>query len=164
MKFIKFDTAYQKQSNGEMYVPSSDGAEHLIKTGYFFERVTQALPILGGQGKIVGYTTVNLSPWAFATTETAMDVFNQLRLFTSNAYKLSLTEGDFDNGPFPRSHKEWQIQAEYSGKKARINAGLLASNIARTTAFVDGKVKQFPEPCLKDAAMELTRELERIED
>jgi len=160
MKYIKFDSAYQKLSTGEMFVPASDDSGNLIRTKYFFQRVTQVQPILGADNVVVGQATVGLSPWAFATTETAADVYSQLKPYVPKEYTLSLEESDYNPAGGVRSHKEFQIVARYGNKIARINAGLLASNLARTTAFVDGKIKQFPHSALKAAAEELIREIE----
>jgi hypothetical protein len=160
MTFIEFGNVWQKASTGEMFVPASDNSGWKVPTGYYFQRVTQSQPsVQNPEGpRLPG---VALTPWAFATALTALQVMTMLQPVAN--YPLSLEFAD-ENTQFPLSHREYQIAAVKGNRKARVNAGLLASNIARTTAVLDGKVKQFPNEALKLAAMELANELEREEE
>lgn len=160
-QFIQFDSAYQHAATGEMFVPASDGSGRLIPTGWYFERVTQSLPhVLNMEGpRIPGVPVI---PWAFATTSSAQRLLLELKDFGING-SLSIAKSD-DNTQFPYSHEMLQIVATRGERVARINAGLLASNIARSTALLDGYVKQFPKPCLEAAAGELIRDLEHVEE
>ena len=157
--FIQFDSAYQHSASGEMFVPASDGSGRLIPTGWYFERVTQSLPsVLNMEGPRA--PGVPIRPWAFAAMISAGALLNDLGSLLPSDIGLSLEAAD-DNTQFTYSHKQWQIVAKRGDTRARINAGLLASNIARSTALLDGQVKQFPRPALDAAAGELMRELER---
>lgn len=160
--FTQFDTAFQHNGTGEMHVPRSDGQPGLVATGFLFERVTQSLPaVTDMQGpRLAG---VQLTPWAFATQQTAEAVLAALKPIMPSDVQLTIQAGD-RNTQSPMSHEMLQIRAKRGQYKARINAGLLASNIARTTATVDGEVKQFPEPALEAARDELMRELDKLEN
>lgn len=144
-----------------MHVPRSDGQPGLVATGFVFERVTQSLPaVTDMQGpRLAG---VQLTPWAFATPRTAEAVLDSLKPLMPGDVQLSLQKGD-PNTQFPLSHDMLQIRAKRGQYKARINAGLLASNIGRTTATVDGEVRQFPVACFEAARDELLRELDKLE-
>lgn len=160
MNFIQFDSVYQEILTGEMFVPASDQSGRLVPTGFYFMRVTQQLPLVEDmQGPRVN--RVVLTPWAFATSQTALQICNSLQPLLKD--KLTLEPADA-NSQFPYSAKQWQIAAVRGNRKARVNAGLIASNIARTTAVVDGKVKQFPDMALRLAADELVTELEYVQD
>jgi hypothetical protein len=156
-----FDSAFQDKESGEMFVPASDGSGKLLPTGFAFELVTQSQPHVQNMegprfpGKIV-------SPWAFATQPTAENVLKRLKPFVPGAV-LYLEAAD-TNTQFPYSHDQLQIVALRGDREARINAGLLASNIARTTALLDGEVRQFPWSPLSAAAGELLRELEHVDE
>lgn len=161
-QFIQFDTAFQNTSAGEMYVPRSDGQPGLVPTGFCFEQVTQGQPKvtdMEGPRNLI----VRVTPWAFATRHTAEMVREKLLPLVPGDVKLSIEPGD-KNTQFPFSHDQLYICAKRGQHKARINAGLLASNIARTTATVDGEVKQFPKQHLEDAVVELVHELDRLEN
>jgi len=158
--FAQFDSAFQHLDTGEMWVPRSDGAPGLVPTGYNFERVTQGQPSvrdLQGPRSLI----IRITPWAFATQVSATRLMLNLREFVPASVELTLQAGD-DNTQFPFSHTMWQIRGKQGQYKARINAGLLASNVARTTATLDGQVRQFPERALEAAALELQNELQRL--
>jgi hypothetical protein len=160
-QFIQFDSAYQHPASGEMFVPASDGSGRLIPTGWYFERVTQSLPsVLNMEGPRT--PGVPIRPWAFAAMISAGALLDDLKALLGSDVQLSLEAAD-DNTQFPYSHRQWQITAKRGDRRARINAGLLASNIARSTALLDGQIKQFPRPALEAAAGELLRELDREE-
>ena len=159
--FVQFDTAFQHTGTGEMFVPRSDGQPGLVPTDWFFERVTQGQPRidnLEGPRDL----TVLITPWAFATQRTAERVLEALKEIAPRDIQLSVQSGD-KNTRFPYSHDQLMIRAKRGQYKTRINAGLLASNIARSTATVDGVVKQFPGPAVQAASDELLRELDRQE-
>lgn len=158
--FAQFDAAVQHLETGEMWVPRSDGAPGLVPTEHYFERVTQGQPSvtnMEGPRSLI----IRITPWAFATQHTATAVMDQLKPFLPGGIDLTIQAGD-DNTQFPFSATMWQIRGKQGPHKARLNAGLLASNIARTTATLGADVKRFPSPPLKDAAEELVRELERL--
>jgi hypothetical protein len=159
---LKIDSAYQELNTGEMWVPASDGSGKLIPTGQYFERVTQSLPSINN---MEGPRTpgVPIRPWAFARLETAWALMAELKAFLPSDVTLSVENAD-DNTQFPYSHPQRQITGKRGDRRARINAGLLASNIARSTALLDGFIQQFSQPALEAAAGELMRELDRVEE
>jgi hypothetical protein len=160
-QFIQFDSAYQHAQTGEMFVPASDGSGRLIPTGWYFERVTQSLPsVMNMEGPRT--PGVPIRPWAFAALISAGALLGDLEAMLGPSVQLSIEAAD-QNTQFPYSHNQWQIAAKRGERRARINAGLLASNIARSTALLDGQVKQFPKWALEAAAGELLRELDREE-
>jgi len=159
----KFENMFQ-DDDGQALVASNDPAKsggETLETGFYFEKVTQMLPdpnsmdgpLLPGK---------RISPWATATRDTAYKMYEALKPLVPGAI-LSIVEGEHDPY-FKLSHPQLHIGAKMDGRQARVNAGLLASYIARSTAFVDGQLKQFPEPHLKAAADELIRELTREEN
>jgi hypothetical protein len=158
-QFIQYDSAYQHAASGEMFVPASDGSGRLIPTGWYFEHVTQSLPsVMNMEGPRT--PGVPIRPWAFASLVSAGALLGDLQALLGDGIQLSVEAAD-ENTQFPYSHRQWQITAKRGDSRARINAGLLASNIARSTALLDGQVKQFPRPALEAAAGELLRELDR---
>lgn len=160
-QFIQFDSAYQHPTSGEMFVPASDGSGRLIPTGWYFERVTQSLPTVNIEGPRT--PGVPIRPWAFATLISAGALVNDLNAMLGSDVDIFVEAAD-ENAQFPYSHKQWQIVAKRGERRARINAGLLASNIARSTSLLDGQVKQFPKPALEAACSELLRELSKHDD
>lgn len=147
---IPFDNVWLHSQTGEMFVARSDGAEGKVPTNFFFNIFWQQNPAEFANlpnGVAVG-------PWAFARQLTAERVMAMVKYFMPQDIEINMSLNG-EGGQF-------QIQAKRAGKTARINAGLLASAIARTTATVDGMVKQFPDQVLRDAANELIRELEHV--
>lgn len=144
-----------------MFVPRSDGEPGLVPTDWFFERVTQGQPRIDNMDGPRDLKVL-ITPWAFATRRTAELVLEALKEITPRDVQLSIQARD-KNTQFPYSHDQLHIRAKRGQHKARINAGMVASNIARTTATVDGTVKQFPSSALQAAADELLRELDKQE-
>lgn len=103
-----------------------------LDTGWTFEFVYQALPQIGENPDTSRGLTV-ISPWAYATQDTAVKIRQMMALHTQNF--LTVEFGD-PNPHFPTTIQQRQIAAEGAGKKARVNAGLIAAQIARTTALV----------------------------
>lgn len=160
--FLPFNNAYQHADTGEMWVPASDQSGMLVPTGYYFERVTQSLPNVNNM-EGPRFPGVRISPWAFSAATTAADLLPAISSLVDRNVKVTI-EPSSANTQFPYSHDMLQFVATRGDRKARINAGLLASNIARTTAVLDGQVKQFPAPALAAAAAELMRELEHVDE
>jgi hypothetical protein len=161
-ELIEFNGAFQNTATGEMFVPASDQSGKLLATGYFFERVTQGQPhVLNMEGPRVNQ--VRPSPWQWASQYTAVRVSSMLSEYLPLDVELTIQAGD-KNTQFPYSHDQLYIRGKRGARKMRINAGLLANNIARSTAFLDGEVKQFPRPCLEATAAELLRGLEEPKD
>jgi hypothetical protein len=161
-QFIKHDSAYTHIATGEMWVPASDGSGMMLPTGQYFENVTQSLPSIND---MEGPRTpgIVIRPWAFAKLESAWTLMEQLKAMVSSDVTLSVENSDA-NTQFPYSHPQRQIVGKRGDRRARINAGMLASNIARSTALLDGSIHQFPQPALEAAAGELMRELDRTEE
>lgn len=160
--FIKWDSAYQHAASGEMFVPASDGSGRLLPTGWYFEPVSQSLPsVMNMEGPRT--PGVPIRPWAFAAMVSAGALLGDLSAMLGDGVQLSIEAAD-ENTQFPYSHRQWQITAKRGDRRARINAGLLASNIARSTAFLDGQIRQFPTPALEAAAGELLRDLEHVDE
>lgn len=160
----EFENMFQDDDTGEAFVKRSgveavtDPEKDLLPTGFTFEKAAQMLPDPNNMdGPLLPGNRI--SPWATATRDTAYKMLTALRPLVPGAI-LSIEEGEHDPH-FKLSHPQLHIGAKMDGRYARSNAGLLASYIARSTAFLDGKIKQFPEPHLKAAADELIRELNR---
>lgn len=157
--FCEFTNAFQNNQTGEMFVPASDGSGRLLPTGYFFELLTQRQPAVdnmeGPRDQVV-----RLAPWAYARADTAAQMLSKLYDVFPENVNLTLQTAD-DNTQFPLSHKQWQIRLKQDGKAARINAGLLASNIARTT---DEWGRQTERPALEAARDELLREINKLKE
>ena len=161
-QIVKVDSAYQDVATGEMWVPASDQSGKLIPTGQYFEVVTQSLPSVEN---MEGPRTpgIRIRPWAFAKSDTAQALVYELKPYLPNDVALSIENAD-ENTQFPYSHPQRQIAGKRGEKKARINAGMLASNIARSTALLDGQIKQFPVPCLQGAAAEIMLQLDHVDE
>jgi hypothetical protein len=159
--FTEFNGAFYRNATQEMYVPRSDEAPGLVPTGFFFEPVIQAQPGVQNMEGPRNFV-VRPSPWQWARQDTAEYVMVLLKPYLPGV-ELSLQKGD-TNTQFPYSHDQWEIRAKRGARKARINAGLLAQNIARSTSTVDGEVKNFPAPRLEAAAAELLKGLEEPKD
>lgn len=102
-----------------------------IPTGWFFERPTQVLPL--PENPETGRHTVTVIPWAFATAATAQRVREAMQLHTQ--MPLEIFKGD-QNPHFPLSVVQRYIGVQGQPRTVSVNAGLVASYIARTTARV----------------------------
>jgi hypothetical protein len=153
--------------DGEMFVPRSDGKDGLVPTGQFFYAVFQSLPadptLPDGPRQ-----NIYIPPWAHALPDTASTINVMIRTWltdhnhTDVHTTLSVAS---TNASFPLSHAQIQILASRvvtnnNYVHARVNAGMNAASIGRSTATVDGGVKQFPDPVIELACQELLRELD----
>gem|GEM_PF-5071857 len=126
--FATYEAMEQNLSTGEAIVNG-------IQTGWYFERAVQLLPTPWDMetGRQLSY----VSPWAYATLATAMRVLNLMQVHTG--MKLVLFDGD-QNLHFPTSVLQRHIGVANAPRRVAVNAGLIASYIARTTSNVsDGK-------------------------
>lgn len=106
-----------------------------IPTGWFFEQPTQLLPV--PESPETGRHTLSVMPWAFATVATAQRVREAMQLHTQ--MPLEVFSGD-QNQHFPLSVRQRYIGVQSQPRTVSVNAGLVASYIARTTARLgDGK-------------------------
>lgn len=162
------DPTYHDSKTGEMLVRRSDGADGLVHTKLYFFPVSQSLPADASLPEIAHGRTESkfIPPWAHADPVTASDMVSRVRQrladLNQGGVKVIISVADA-NAQFPLSHPQFQIAASQvvDGQlvRARINAGLLAQQIGRSTATVDGEVKQFPIPAVNNAVDELLREL-----
>lgn len=103
-----------------------------IQTGFYFERPMQTVPIPGNAE--TGRMDVRVTPWGFATASTAQRVLELLQQHTQ--LTLEIFKGD-QNDQFPTSVVQCHIGVQGQPRRVAVNAGLVASAIARTTAEVD---------------------------
>lgn len=126
-----------------------------VRTGWHFLLPAQALPS-GGENLDTNRVATRISPWGFASRATAERLRGLLQPMMQDA-GLSVVAGD-QNSQFPYSTLQLYISA---GGSAKINAGLLASEIARTTFFdtVNKRVVQTDREALAGAVLSLQAEL-----
>lgn len=120
--FASYEGMEQNLSTGEAIV---DG----IQTGWYFERAVQILPTPWDME--TGRHLMYVAPWAFATLATARRVLDLMQAHTQ--MRLVLFNGD-QNLHFPTSVLQRHIGVKDQPKRIAVNAGLIASYIARTTA------------------------------
>lgn len=102
-----------------------------IPSGWFFEQPTQLTPL--PENPETGRHSVAVMPWAFATAATAQRVRETMQLHTQ--MPLEIFAGD-QNAQFPLSVRQRYIGVQGQPRTVSVNAGLVASYIARTTARV----------------------------
>lgn len=126
-----------------------------VRTGWNFLLPAQALPA-GGQNLDTSRVATRVSPWGFATRATAGRLRESLQPMMGDV-KLAIVNGD-QNSQFPYSTLQLYITA---GGSAKINAGLLASEIARTTFYdtINKRVVQTDREALAGAVLSLQAEL-----
>jgi hypothetical protein len=127
-----------------------------INTGWTFEKPYQLLPVTGSNPDTV-MANQYISPWAFATATTADTILRLLQPHFDDV-KLEIIKADA-NSRFPTSVPQRLISA---GGSAKVNAGLIASQIARTV-FYDSvnKKTSWNLLAIDDAAASLRAELNR---
>lgn len=116
----------------EQDLATGEAAVNGIWTGWTFERVMQVVPIPGNAE--TGRMDVRVNPWGFATASTAQRVLELLQVHTH--LPLEIFKGD-QNDQFPMSAVQRYIGVQGQPRRVAVNAGLIASAIARTTAEVD---------------------------
>lgn len=131
-----------------------------IRTGWSFERPTQLVPLASNPE--TGRQSVTVTPWGFASASTAQRVLEAMQAKTGLV--LEIFKGD-QNSQFPLSVLQRYIGVEGQPRRVAVNAGLVASYIARTTCEVsDGKggkkIVQNAEPSILLAIAELWREMD----
>lgn len=131
-----------------------------IPTGWAFARPTQLVPT--ADNPETGRQSVNVTPWGFASASTAQRVLEAMQAKTGLV--LDIFKGD-KNEQFPTSVLQRYIGVHGQPRRVAVNAGLIASYIARTTCEVsDGKggkkIVQNAEPAIVQALLELWREIE----
>lgn len=126
-----------------------------VRTGWHFLLPAQALPS-GGEHLDTNRVATRVSPWGFATPATAEKLHAALAPMMGDT-KLRIIAGD-QNSQFPYSTLQLYISA---GGSAKINAGLLASEIARTTFYdtINKRVVQTDREALAGAVLSLQAEL-----
>lgn len=131
-----------------------------IPTGWFFELPTQLAPT--PDNPETGRQRVTVTPWAFATPSTAQRVLELLWRHTQ--IPCEIFQGDA-NEQFPISVPMRHIGVEGQPRRVAVNAGLVAAEIARTTAEVsDGqggkKIVQNANPAIALAIFSLLTEID----
>lgn len=131
-----------------------------IPTGWTFEQPKQLAPLPSDTE--TGRHSVALAPWAFATAATAQRVREAMQLHTQ--MPLEIFKGD-QNPQFPLSVVQRYIGVQGQPRTVSVNAGLVASYIARTTARVsDGaggfRIVQNERMALAGAIESLARAIE----
>lgn len=131
-----------------------------IPTGWFFERPTQVTPLASDPE--TGRHVVDLNPWAFATPSTAQRVLEAIWKHT--LMPCEIFHGD-PNEQFPITAPMRHIGVQGQPRRVAVNAGLIASQIARTTARVsDGqggtKIVQNANPAIAQAIFSLLAEID----
>lgn len=122
----------QDNSTGEAIVNG-------IQTGWYFERPTQIVPL--PENPETGRQNITVKPWGFATASTAQRVLELLQVHTQ--LNLEIFKGEQDSA-FPTSVTQRYIGVAGQPRRVAVNAGLIASQIARTTCEVsDGKGGQY---------------------
>lgn len=126
-----------------------------VRTGWHFLLPAQALPS-GGEHLDTNRVATRVSPWGFATPATAEKLHAALAPMMGDT-KLRIITGD-QNSQFPYSTLQLYVSA---GGSAKINAGLLASEIARTTFYdtINKRVVQTDREALAGAVLSLQAEL-----
>lgn len=126
---LRFENMEFEMSTGEAFVNG-------YPTGWTFEFVMQGLPA-PGENIDTSRQFQLVTPWAYATSETANRIATLMRLNTGRPMRVEF--GD-ENAAFPTTVRQRYISASDGRRKASVNAGLVASQIARTTAWVsDGQ-------------------------
>lgn len=106
-----------------------------IRTGWYFERPVQVVPVASNPE--TGRSAVAVTPWGYATASTAQRIMELMQAHTQR--QLELFKGD-PNPQFPVSVLQRYVGVQGQPRRVSVNAGLIASYIARTTAEVsDGK-------------------------
>ena len=131
-----------------------------IPTGWFFELPTQLAPTPDNPES--GRQRVTVTPWAFATPTTAQRVLEAIWKHT--LMPCEIFQGD-PNDQFPISVPMRHIGVQGQPRRVAVNAGLVASQIARTTARVsDGqggtKIVQNANPAIAQAIFSLLAEID----
>lgn len=131
-----------------------------IPTGWFFELPTQLAP--APDNPETGRQRVTVTPWAFATPSTAQRVLEAIWKHT--LMPCEIFQGD-PNDQFPISVPMRHIGLQGQPRRVAVNAGLVASQIARTTARVsDGqggtKIVQNANPAIAQAIFSLLAEID----
>ncbi len=132
-----------------------------LQTGMYFERVTQYVP--NPDNPDGPHIATNVIPWGFATRYTADSILEMLRREMPGetlAVSFSPSPGLFQTS-IPQRH----VMVEVDGRMliTSVNVGLIAAQIARTTAVVmDGaggtKKVQSPQEAIAQAAAAVRRE------
>lgn len=135
-----------------------------IRTGWFFERPKQVVP--APDNPETGLQRVEVTPWAFATASTAQRVLEAIWRHT--LMPCELFHGD-PNEHFPISAPMRHIGVQGQPRRVAVNAGLIASQIARTTARLgDGlggfKIVQNQNAAIGQAIFALLREIEDVQE
>jgi hypothetical protein len=150
MQKILFENMEFDVSTGQAWV---NGQE----TGWSFEFAMQGLPAPGENMDTSRKVTL-ISPWAFATRKTADKIRTMMEQHTGR--KFEIEQGD-ENTQFPTNVRQLYIVAKENGKNASVNAGLVASQIARTTAIVSDGVGGYRR--VQNSAMAIAEALTTIE-
>lgn len=122
---LRFENMELETSTGEAFING-------LPTGWTFEFVMQGLPA-AGENIDTSRAFQLVTPWAYATEATARRVLDMLSQNTRRVLRIEL--GD-TNTTFPTTVRQRYIVANENGKRASVNAGLVAAYIARTTALV----------------------------
>lgn len=153
------DRALQDPKTGEMLLPNNDQEQsNYIATGWTFEVVTQSQPRaddLGGPNT----NQVKLSPWQFATPDTALRTLQLIHPYIDEKIPLEIRPED-RNERFPTNKDKLSIYGTLNDREKSINCGLLAEQIARSSAYLDGQLKQNSTTPLREAAQTLMASLE----
>lgn len=149
-ELMTYEGMEQDSSTGEAIVNG-------IPTGWTFECPTQLVPL--AENPETGRQSVTVTPWGFASASTAQRVLEAMQAKTGLV--LEIFKGD-QNSQFPFSVLQRYIGVEGQPRRVSVNAGLVASYIARTTCEVsDGKggkkIVQHAEPVVAEALVELWR-------
>lgn len=123
---LRFENMEFETTTGEAFVINN------LPTGWKFEFVMQGLPA-PGENIDTSRTFQLVTPWAYATEATATRVMQLMAAHTQRA--LHVEFGDA-NSQFPTTVRQRYIVSTENGKRASVNAGLVAVQIARTTALV----------------------------
>lgn len=132
-----------------------------LQTGFYFERVNQYVP--NPDNPDGPHIPANVIPWGFATRYTADSILEMLRReMPGETLGSSFAPA---TGMFQTSIPQRYVTVEVDGKTAitSVNLGLIAAQIARTTAVVsDGaggtKQVQSPKEAIWQAADAVRRE------
>ena len=154
---IRFENMEFETTTGEAFVNG-------YPTGWHFEFAMQGLPAPGENMDTSRKLTL-ISPWGFATMETAEKIRKMMQSNTGRS--LRIEDGD-ENTQFPLYVRQRYIVASENGRKASVNAGLVASQICRSTAWVSdgqGGIKrvQNSASAIAEALATIERELTYVQ-
>jgi hypothetical protein len=93
-----------------------------VNTGFYFERVTQNVPVLGADGTVLKTQTIVVAPWNCPTASTIAKLMD---LISMRGYKVTGFEYDDENQFAPFSHRAARIKVNLSGKTVAVAAGPL---------------------------------------